>query len=47
MVSTHSDFFQGQTDRGIIYWPNHSEEIWLSKEDNEEKEEEEEDEEEE
>ncbi len=21
--STHSDFFQGQKDRGLFYWPNH------------------------
>ncbi len=20
----HSNFFQGQTDRGLFYWPNHS-----------------------
>jgi len=24
VASTHTDFFQGQTDRGLFYWPNHS-----------------------
>jgi hypothetical protein len=31
MASTHADFFQGQVDRGLIYWPNHSEETQLNK----------------
>ncbi len=29
--STHSNFFKGQTDRGLFYWPNHSGETPLSK----------------
>ncbi len=28
---THSDFFQGQMDRGLLYWPSHAGEIRLSK----------------
>jgi hypothetical protein len=24
MANTHSDFFQGQIDRGLFYWPSHS-----------------------
>jgi len=31
VVSTHRDFFQGQMDRGMFYWPNLSGETWLSK----------------
>jgi hypothetical protein len=27
----HSNFFQGQMDRGLIYFPNHSGETLLSK----------------
>jgi hypothetical protein len=26
----HSDFFQGQMDRSIFYWPNHSGELSCS-----------------
>ncbi len=26
MASTHSNFFQRQTDRGLFYWPNQSRE---------------------
>ncbi len=35
--SIHSDFFQGQTDRGLYYWPNqyHSVESQLSKQEQE------------
>ncbi len=29
-ASMHSDFFQGQMDRGLIYGPYHSEETCLS-----------------
>ncbi len=29
MASTHGDYFQGQVDRELIYWPNHSEETQL------------------
>jgi len=31
MASAHSDFFQGQMDRGLFYWPHHSGETHLSK----------------
>ncbi len=31
MARMHSDFLQGQTDRGLIYWPSHSGETRLSK----------------
>ena len=31
MASTHNDFVQGKTDRGLLYWPKHSGETWLSK----------------
>jgi hypothetical protein len=24
MASMHGDFFQGQIDRSLFYWPNHS-----------------------
>ncbi len=24
VASTHSDFFRGEMDRGLFYWPNHS-----------------------
>jgi hypothetical protein len=27
----HSDFALGMTDRGLLYWPKHSGETWLSK----------------
>jgi hypothetical protein len=30
MASMHSNFFQGQMDRGLFYWPNHSVETQLS-----------------
>ena len=30
-ASTHSDFFQGQMDRCLIYWPDHYEETEISK----------------
>ena len=30
MASTHNDFFQGQTDRGLFYRPHYSWETWLS-----------------
>jgi hypothetical protein len=33
--STHSDFFLGQTDRDLIYKPNHSREILLSRQEEE------------
>ncbi len=36
MASTHSDFFQGRADRGLIYWPNHSGETWLTNQEEEE-----------
>jgi hypothetical protein len=29
VASMHSDFFQGQTDKDLIYWPNHSGETHL------------------
>ncbi len=32
----HSDFFQGQMDRGLFYWPNHSWETRLSRQEEEE-----------
>jgi hypothetical protein len=35
VASTHSDFFQGQTDWGLVYWPNHSWEAGLSKQEEE------------
>ncbi len=38
MARTRSDVFQGQLDRGLIYWPNHSMETRLSKEEEEEEE---------
>jgi len=31
MASMRNDFFQGQMDRDLIYWPNHSEETLLSR----------------
>jgi hypothetical protein len=31
MGSNYNDFFQGQTNGGLMYWPNHSMETWLSK----------------
>ncbi len=31
MASTQSDFFKGQTSRGLFDWPNHSKETQLSK----------------
>jgi hypothetical protein len=31
MASTHSFFFRGQVDRGLIYLPNHSGETQLNK----------------
>ncbi len=31
MASTHSDFVQGKTDRGLFYWPKHSGETRQSK----------------
>jgi hypothetical protein len=31
LPSTHSDFFQGKTDRALPYWANHSGATWLSK----------------
>ncbi len=30
LASTHSGFFNGQTDSGLIYLPNHSRETQLS-----------------
>jgi hypothetical protein len=36
VVSIHSDFFQGPTDRGLIYGLNHSIENLLSKQEREE-----------
>jgi hypothetical protein len=29
MASMHSDFFQGQTDRGLFYWAGLYGETWL------------------
>jgi hypothetical protein len=29
MAIVHSEFYQGQPDRGVIYWPQNSEETWL------------------
>jgi hypothetical protein len=31
LAGTHSDFFQGQSDRGLFHLPNHSGETQLSK----------------
>jgi len=36
IASKHSNFFQGQTDRGLFYGPNHWWETRLSKENEEE-----------
>jgi hypothetical protein len=36
VATTHSDFFQGQADRGLFYMPNHSWETQLSKQKEEE-----------
>jgi hypothetical protein len=36
VASTHSDFFQGQTDRGLFYGPNHSRETRLYKQEEQE-----------
>jgi hypothetical protein len=36
VASMHSNFFQGLTDRGLIYGPNHSNENLLSKQEREE-----------
>jgi hypothetical protein len=30
MASTHSDFYQGQMNMALLYWPHHSEKTWLS-----------------
>jgi hypothetical protein len=38
MASMHSDFFQVQTGRHLICWPNHSAETLLSKQEKEEEE---------
>jgi hypothetical protein len=35
---THSDFFQGKTDRGLFYWPDHSGETMLSNQEDEQEE---------
>jgi hypothetical protein len=35
VVSAHSDFFQGQTDWGLVYWHNHFWETGLSKQEEE------------
>ncbi len=35
LASMHSVFFQGKIDRGSIYWPNHSGENELSKQEEE------------
>jgi hypothetical protein len=37
-ASMHSNFFQGQTDRGLIYEPTHSKENWLLYKEEEEEE---------
>ncbi len=37
MVSTHNDFFDGQTDRSLNYWPDHSGETRLFKQEEEER----------
>ncbi len=31
VASTQSKSIEGQTNRGLFYWPNHSGEIWLAK----------------
>jgi hypothetical protein len=36
VASMRSDFFQGQMDRGLFYWPNHSWETRLSRQEEEE-----------
>ena len=43
MANKHSNFVQGQRDRWLSFWPNHSGESWLLKQgvEGEEKEEEE------
>jgi hypothetical protein len=43
VACVHSDFFQGETDRVLVYGPNHSVETRLPKQEEEEEEEEEED----
>jgi hypothetical protein len=30
VANTHSDFFKGQTERGLFYLPNHSEKTQLA-----------------
>jgi hypothetical protein len=35
VASTHSDFFQGEMDRGLFYWPSHASETQLSKQEKE------------
>ncbi len=30
VTSMHRDFFRGQMDRGLFYWPNLTGETWLS-----------------
>jgi hypothetical protein len=35
VASTNSDFFQGQADRGLAYWPNHSGPTQLSRQEEE------------
>jgi hypothetical protein len=35
VASMHTDFFKGQTDRGLFFWPNHSLETRLSKQEEE------------
>ncbi len=46
MANKHSNFLQGQRDKWLSFWPNHSGESWLLKQGVEGEEEEEEDEEE-
>jgi hypothetical protein len=36
VASEHNDFFQGQKDSGLFFWPNHSGETRLYKPEEEE-----------
>jgi hypothetical protein len=38
MASTHSDFYQGQMNMTLLYWPHHSEKTWLSNQEEDEEE---------
>ncbi len=35
VANPHSDFFKGQTERGLFYWPNHSEKTQQAKQEKE------------